>query len=79
MKRLRGLLSRHALWLAALLSVDCFAVLLLWLSDARAFQALAGVILLWSLGLFAFILLYTGWRERKRERLFQRFSQTRTP
>lgn len=73
MKRLRGLLSRHALWLAALLSVDCFAVLLLWLSDARAFQALAGVILLWSLGLFAFILLYTGWRERKRERLFQAF------
>ena len=73
MRRLWGILRRYAPWLVALLSVDCFAVLLLWLSDAQAFQVLAGVILLWSLGLFAFILLYTGWKDRKRERLFRAF------
>ena len=56
-----------------LLIVNCFFFLLLWLSNAQAFQALVGVILLWSLLLFTSVLVYTNLKEKKKQKLFQTF------
>ncbi len=73
MKRFLETLKRYALWLILLLSVDAFAVLLLWLSDVQALKALTGMVILWSLILFAAILGLVCLRDRKREKLFENF------
>lgn len=65
--------KRYSLWLLAILIVDAFSLLLLWLSDAQAFLMLIGVILLGSLMLFASVLAYTNLKEKKKQKLFQTF------
>ncbi len=73
MKQVWNTLKRYAPWLFLLLSVDLFAALLLWLSDAEGFHTLIGVILLWSLILFAAVLMAVTLRENRRQKLFQAF------
>ena len=73
MKQFWATLKRYISWLLVLLIVNCFFSLLLWLSNSQAFQALAGVILLWSLLLFSSVLVYTNLKEKKKHELFQTF------
>ena len=73
MKHFFATMKRNALWLLVLLIASAFSTLLLWLSDAQAFQTLLGMILLWSLTLFALVLVYTDLRERRKQSLFQAF------
>lgn len=56
-----------------LLAVDGFAILLLWLSDARSFAPLLHMILLGSLLLFASVLFITIRKEARKQQLFDRF------
>ena len=53
MKRNGSYLGQYLPWLGLLLGVDALAALLLWLADARAFAATAGVIVLTTVFLFA--------------------------
>lgn len=73
MKQFWVTLKRYISWLLVLLIVNCFFSLLLWLSNSQAFQALVGVILLWSLLLFTSVLVYTNLKEKKKQKLFQTF------
>lgn len=73
MKQFLETIKRYAQWLLLLLIVDGFALLLFWLSDVRAFQALEGMILLGSLMLFTLVLIYISLKERKKQRLYQAF------
>lgn len=56
-----------------LLVVNCFAALLLWVSDAEAFKILIGIIFLGSFILFSGILIFINLKERKRQELFRNF------
>ena len=49
MKQFLLTLKRYAPWLSLLLTMDAFSALLLWISDAKAFETLMGIILLASL------------------------------
>lgn len=60
----------HLPWLLLLLGSDAFSILLLWVADAQAFWVMAGVILLASLLLFAGLVLYLTWIDRRRIRAF---------
>lgn len=73
MKNIWETLKRYSMWLLALLCVDVFAALLLWLSDLQAFKTLLGLILLWSLILFAAVLGAASVKERKKQKLFDDF------
>lgn len=73
MKQFSGTLKRNAPWLLLLLSIDGFAILLLWLSDAQAFQTLIGLILFFSLILFAAVLGFVNLKEKNKQKLFQIF------
>lgn len=73
MKHFWTTIKRNAPWLLVLLTANIFSTLLLWLSDAQAFQSLAGMVLLWSLTFFTLVLVYTNLKERKKQRLFQAF------
>lgn len=73
MKQFWATLKRYISLLLVLLIVNCFFSLLLWLSNSQAFQALVGVILLWSLLLFTSVLVYTNLKEKKKQELFQTF------
>ena len=53
MKHNGSYLRQYLPWLGLLLGVDALAALLLWLADARAFAATAGVIVLTTVFLFA--------------------------
>lgn len=53
--------------------VDAFSAMLLWLADVRAFKTLLGIILLFSMLLFAAALLFAWFQERKKERFFLAF------
>ena len=53
MKRNGSYLRQYLPWLGLLLGVDALAALLLWLADARAFAAMAAVIVLATVFLFA--------------------------
>ncbi len=66
-------IKRNALWLFALLIIDMFSALLLWLSDVQAFQTLSILILSWSLVFFIAVLTYTNLKDKKKQRLFQIF------
>ena len=53
MKRNGSYLRQYLPWLGLLLGVDALAALLLWLAAARAFAAMAAVIVLATVFLFA--------------------------
>lgn len=76
MKHFCFTLKRNFPWLLLLLVVDLFAALLFWLSDVKAFEALIGMIVLFSVLLFAAVLLVTTFRERKKQTLFADFLST---
>ncbi len=73
MKRGIQALQSYAPWLLLLLGIDGFAALLLWLADARAFYAMAAVIVLVTVLLFALVCWVTLRRERKRAQAFLDF------
>lgn len=68
-KRIAGCIP----WLVILLGMDGFASVLLWLIDAEAFLSISLLLVLVSAGLFLGTVLYTGYREEKRERAFDAF------
>lgn len=73
MKQFWATVKRYAPWLIVVLLTDVFASLLLWLSDAQAFRALVSIILLWSIILFASVLIRIHMKEEKKQKLFQSF------
>lgn len=73
MKRNGSYLRQYLPWLGLLLGVDALAALLLWLADARAFAATAGVIVLATMFLFACVCAVLCARAKKRERAFSAF------
>ena len=73
MKRNGSYLRQYLPWLGLLLGVDALAALLLWLADARAFAATAGVIVLATVFLFACVCAVLCARAKKRERAFSAF------
>lgn len=72
-EKLRSTFIKNLPWLFLLLLVDAFAAMLLWLSDAQAFGTLLGIILLFSILLFAAALLFASVQERKKEKYFLSF------
>lgn len=66
-------LRRHLPWLALLLGLDGFAVLLLWIADAEAFRALLAVVALFSMLLTVLVLGVLEFLERRREQAFLAF------
>lgn len=73
MKRNGSYLRQYLPWLWLLLGVDALAALLLWLADARAFAATAGVIVLATVFLFACVCAVLCARAKKREQAFSAF------
>ncbi len=73
MKQFWATVKRYAPWLIVVLLTDAFASLLLWLSDAQAFRTLVSIILLWSIILFASVLIRIHLKEEKKQKLFQSF------
>lgn len=73
MKRNGSYLRQYLPWLGLLLGVDALAALLLWLADARAFAATAGVIVLATVFLFACVCAVLCARAKKREQAFSAF------
>ena len=76
MKHNGSYLRQYLPWLGLLLGVDALAALLLWLADARAFAATAGVIVLVTVFLFACVCAVLGARAKKREQAFTAFLAT---
>lgn len=76
MKRNGSYLRQYLPWLGLLLGVDALAALLLWLADARAFAATAGVIVLATVFLFACVCAVLCARAKKREQAFTAFLAT---
>ncbi|MDE6926649.1 MAG: sensor histidine kinase [Acetatifactor sp.] len=66
-------LIRYVPWLLLLLGIDIFASLLLWLADVQAFSAMATVILLFTVVLFAALCCVLVRLEQKREQAFLDF------
>ncbi len=73
MKKLFSTFMRNLPWLLLLLLVDAFAAMLLWLADTQAFGTLLGIVLLFSILLFAAALLFASFQERKKEKYFLTF------
>jgi signal transduction histidine kinase len=73
MKQFFLTLKRYAPWLCLLLVMDAFSALLLWLSDAKAFGILIGIILLASLVLFYAVVSVVSLREQQKQALFRAF------
>lgn len=73
MKHNGSYLRQYLPWLGLLLGVDALAALLLWLADARAFAAMAAVIVLATVFLFACVCAALCARAKKRERAFSAF------
>lgn len=76
MKHNGSYLRQYLPWLGLLLGVDALAALLLWLADARAFAATAGVIVLTTVFLFACVCAALCARAKKREQAFSAFLRT---
>lgn len=76
MKRNGSYLRQYLPWLGLLLGVDALAALLLWLADARAFAAMAAVIVLATVFLFACVCAVLCARAKKREQAFTAFLAT---
>ena len=66
-------IKRSSLWLGLLISVDVFSALTLWLSDAKAFKAIWGTVLLFSIVLFTAAICYVNLKEEKKQKLFQTY------
>lgn len=73
MKHKLSALYRHLPWLLLLLGMDIFFVLLLWLSDARAFVSFSVVILLASLLMFGTLFFVLDHFEQKKKQFFLDF------
>ena len=73
MKHNGSYLRQYLPWLGLLLGVDALAALLLWLADARAFAAMAAVIVLATVFLFAGVCAVLCARAKKREQAFSAF------
>lgn len=73
MKHLCSTFTKNFPWLVLLFLVDAFAALLLWLADAQAFGILLGIIILFSILLFAVALLFAALQEHKKEKYFREF------
>ena len=76
MKHNGSYLRQYLRWLGLLLGVDALAALLLWLADARAFAATAGVIVLTTVFLFACVCAALCAQAKKREQAFSAFLRT---
>lgn len=76
MKRNGSYLRQYLPWLGLLLGVDALAALLLWLTDARAFAAMAAVIVLATVFLFAGVCAVLCARSKRREQAFTAFLTT---
>ena len=76
MKRNGSYLRQYLPWLGLLLGVDALAALLLWLADARAFAAMAAVIVLATVFLFAGVCTVLCARAKRREQAFTAFLAT---
>lgn len=76
MKRNGSYLRQYLPWLGLLLGVDALAALLLWLADARAFAAMAAVIVLVTVFLFAGVCAVLCARSKRREQAFTAFLAT---
>lgn len=76
MKHNGSYLRQYLPWLGLLLGVDALAALLLWLADARAFAATAGVIVLTTVFLFACVCAVLCARAKRREQAFTAFLAT---
>lgn len=76
MKRNGSYLRQYLPWLGLLLGVDALAALLLWLADARAFAAMAAVIVLATVFLFACVCAVLCARAKRREQAFTAFLAT---
>lgn len=76
MKRNGSHLRQYLPWLGLLLGVDALAALLLWLADARAFAAMAAVIVLATVFLFAGVCAVLCARSKRREQAFTAFLTT---
>lgn len=76
MKRNRSYLRQYLPWLGLLLGVDALAALLLWLADARAFAAMAAVIVLATVFLFVCVCAVLCARAKKREQASTAFLAT---
>ena len=76
MKHNGSYLRQYLPWLGLLLGVDALAALLLWLADARAFAATAGVIVLATVFLFACVCAVLCARAKRREQAFTAFLAT---
>ena len=76
MKRNGSYLRQYLPWLGLLLGVDALAALLLWLADARAFAAMAAVIVLATVFLFASVCAVLCARAKRREQAFTAFLST---
>lgn len=76
MKHNGSYLRQYLPWLGLLLGVDALAALLLWLADARAFAAMAAVIVLATVFLFACVCAALCARAKKREQAFSAFLRT---
>lgn len=76
MKRNGSYLRQYLPWLGLLLGVDALAALLLWLADARAFAAMAAVIVLATVFLFAGVCAVLCARAKRREQAFTAFLAT---
>lgn len=76
MKHNGSYLRQYLPWLGLLLGVDALAALLLWLADARAFAAMAGVIVLATVFLFACVCTVLCARAKRREQAFTAFLAT---
>lgn len=73
MKEFVTSIKTYAVWLSALSGMDLFFALLLWLSDARAFQTLLILIILWSLIFFLLLVIYVSRRDKRKKELFETF------
>ena len=73
MKHNGSYLRQFLPWLGLLLGVDALAALLLWLADAKAFAATAGVIVLATVFLFACVCAVLCARAKRREQAFTAF------
>lgn len=76
MKRNGSYLRQYLPWLGLLLGVDALAALLLWLADARSFAAMAAVIVLATVFLFAGVCAVLCARAKRREQAFTAFLTT---
>lgn len=72
-RRRLQMVFQYAPWLLLLFAVDAFAVMLLWLADARALYAMAVVVVLATVFLFFFVAVMLVRIEQKKRTRLQSF------